>query len=150
MKRALKAPRALTPALFSALLLLGCVCAPGRVDCDDQCVDVETNPLHCGGCGVRCLSGEVCYQAQCRSGLPVGAPCIDEDGCDDGQFCNGRETCVEGACRQGQSVDCSDPFECTVEICDESIKACLSVPDHQRCVRGQCREFEPGNATGCD
>jgi hypothetical protein len=60
-----------------------------------------------------------------QAGL-VDPRCCNEDGqCDDGVFCNGRETCVDGFCRGG--VDpcpgwaCSEESaECLTAVCDPS------------------------------
>jgi len=29
-------------------------CATGLTNCDGKCVDVKTDPLNCGGCGLGC------------------------------------------------------------------------------------------------
>jgi mono/diheme cytochrome c family protein len=49
--------------------------------------------------------------------LPSAPRCSTDMECDDGAFCNGRETCVEGRCRAG-----SDP--CPGENCDEATDTC--------------------------
>ncbi len=57
--------------------LVGGVCAPGYVDCDDECVSVASDPNHCGGCGVVCASGEclsgACMEVPDEAPLPIDA-----------------------------------------------------------------------------
>jgi len=44
----------------------GVGCLPGLDFCDGQCVDTETDPDHCGGCGVECLPEETCVSGECQ------------------------------------------------------------------------------------
>jgi hypothetical protein len=44
-------------------------CDPPLVQCDDQCVDTETNPLHCGRCNHVCPSG-ICEDSKCVGVVP--------------------------------------------------------------------------------
>jgi len=67
---------------------------------------------------------------------PVFMCNLDGD-CDDGVFCNGRETCVvngrDKICASAEPVDCDDGVACTTDRCDE---------DQQSCV------FETGDSDG--
>jgi hypothetical protein len=45
--------------------------------------------------------------------------CLIDEGCDDGQFCNGAETCVSGTCQGG-----TDP--CPGQGCDETNDKCVT------------------------
>ena len=47
-------------------------CPTGLLLCDASCVDVATNPLHCGRCGERCGVKEQCVGGSCWS-LATGA-----------------------------------------------------------------------------
>ena len=47
----------------------------------------------------------------------MGAPCIADGDCDDGDECNGVEICVDGRCAAGTSPDCDDENACTVDTC---------------------------------
>ena len=47
--------------VVAAGLLAGCeakdrdaVCDPDQIQCGDECVDVDSNPVHCGGCDLVC------------------------------------------------------------------------------------------------
>ena len=78
--------------------------------------------------------------------------------CDDGDVCNGVETCQEGSCLPGAPLDCDDDKPCTVDECD-SQAGCQHVEhdgpcddgdlctDGDQCVAGAC---EPGKPVVCD
>lgn len=42
-----------------------CGCPGGREECEERCVDYETDREHCGGCGQGCGEGLVCAGAVC-------------------------------------------------------------------------------------
>jgi hypothetical protein len=63
-------------------------------------------------------------------------PCSTNADCNDGIYCDGVESCVNGACRNGTPVSCGDAFTCTYDVCDESIVACRHLPDHTQCAAG--------------
>jgi hypothetical protein len=57
-------------------------CPPGRTRCGTDCVDVTSNPVHCGGCDLACPEGLVCNEGGCASGCSglltlCGAACVD-------------------------------------------------------------------------
>ncbi len=53
---------------------------------------------------------------------PAPAPdCIEDADCDDGEFCNGVETCVEGECAEG-SAACFDD-----QLCNETLDMCIDL-----------------------
>lgn len=71
---------------------LGCVaaCAEGTTDCGGSCVDLSSDPRHCGGCGVRCIAPPNAV-ATCMAG-ECSFEC-DEDYADcDGDAANGCES----------------------------------------------------------
>jgi pectate lyase len=49
----------------------GCATA-GQVMCGTTCVNTQTNPLHCGGCGMTCPSGQTCANGACTGGTTTG------------------------------------------------------------------------------
>jgi len=59
-----------------------------------------------------------------------GPFCQSDADCDDGIFCNGRETCIvtTGKCQQGPPPICNDNNPCTADQCDPGQDACVSVP----------------------
>ncbi len=75
-----------------------CRCPPPQKDCGGICADLSSDPQHCGGCGVKCVSsctlgkcdnGGTCNPAFCPS-AGVGFPCCvsaSECGVDYGMGC---------------------------------------------------------------
>ena len=61
--------------------------------------------------------------------------------CDDGSFCNGPETCVEGSCVGGKAPSCDDAVDCTVDSCDDTRGECLNAPDDSVCGCGETGAF---------
>ncbi len=56
--------------------------------------------------------------------------CADDVDCDDGLFCNGAESCQAGRCLFEDAPSCDDGVECTLDLCDEELDACVAVaPD---------------------
>jgi hypothetical protein len=107
--------------------------------CDDACVNVETDPAHCGGCGLACEPGLFCrigWCGPCDIGLTqCGEACVDLQsdpahcgGC--GTVCQFQQQCTVGeGCAPGLSV-CGD--------------ACVNTQiDRDHC--GSC-----GNSCGAD
>lgn len=54
---------------------------------DGLCVDVSSDPLHCGACNTSCGSGEYCYLGGCVTCTPPGYDCLTGSDC-----CSG--TCI--------------------------------------------------------
>ena len=58
-------------------------CPSGTTDCDGQCIDLETDRLNCGACGVVCAAGEICdgsgvCELSCQEGLEdCGGTCTN-------------------------------------------------------------------------
>ena len=44
------------------------MCPAGQQYCDGSCVDMQTHPDHCGGCGNDCAAGDVCLSGVCHGG----------------------------------------------------------------------------------
>jgi|GEM_PF-3120513 len=85
-----------------------------------------------------------------------GEPCTEDSECDDGLYCNGAESCVDGWCRPG-SLDCSaEADECNDGGCDEDNDVCIAVPkpDGTACDDGLwCTEedgCQDGTCTGTE
>ncbi len=75
-----------------------------------------------------------------------GNPCTDDDciadvcaftnntlSCEDATFCNGAETCADGACLAGEPPDCDDGIACTNDSCNEATDSCNNVADDDNC-----------------
>ena len=93
----------------------GCVCAPGRGDCDGLAAngcetDLAVTDAHCGACGVACTGAEHCTSGVCRVGacraplVACGMQCADV--LTDPRHCGacgascgpGTPRCCNGAC----------------------------------------------------
>lgn len=90
-------------------------------------------------------------------------PCSSDADCDDGLFCTGSESCVNGFCQSGVPVACADDgdgISCTVSRCDEDAQGCVVTADDDVCDDGAfCNGDEvcdpvsgcqPGGAPTCD
>jgi subtilisin family serine protease len=94
-----------------------------------------------GACGAPTCSDGIQNQGEDR--IDCGGPCppcdcLSDGECDDGQFCNGAETCdAFGQCQSGSAVDCDDGVGCTVDSCDEGTDSCDNVSDDGACDDGQ-------------
>lgn len=47
-----------------------CNCSSGTTLCGGQCVDLNQDTRHCGGCFVPCFSNQTCQRGHCQSNLP--------------------------------------------------------------------------------
>lgn len=83
-------------------------CAAPRTVCGSQCVDVDSDPRHCGECGNRCPAGAFCSGGSCATSCAApleacGESCVDlatsSDHCGRcGYNCLADEMCVSGGC----------------------------------------------------
>jgi hypothetical protein len=76
--------------------------------------------------------------------------CVPED-CDDGDDCNGIETCNvdTNECEAGTPLDCDDGIDCTADSCVDS--ACVNDPDDGACDDGLfCTGTETCGTAGCE
>ena len=55
-----------------------------------------------------------------------GSPCESDADCDDGVYCNGKETCVGNICLAGTSP-CADGNDCTLSGCNETEQKCVQI-----------------------
>ena len=92
----------------------------------------------CAGGGDRnCADAVACTADSCNEATDACAHTRNNAACDDGQFCNGTETCDPVLdCRPGVPVNCSDADICTDDACDETADQCLHV-------------FDPANDPSC-
>jgi hypothetical protein len=121
--------------------------------CGDDCAPACTQDDECDD-GDPCNGAESCSPTlgRCQAGLPqedltpcplpdseegaclsgrCGAPCALGHECDDGNACNGIETCdfSLGFCRPGPAPDCDDGERCTEDHCDPAA-GCVHVLLH--------------------
>jgi len=57
------------------------VCAADRVKCNNTCVDLRSDSMHCGLCGVECEKGQFCLNGMCQKSCSAG-----KTSCPDGCF----------------------------------------------------------------
>jgi hypothetical protein len=69
-------------------------CSPNRSCCDNQCVDLQTNPDHCGSCPNKCATGETCCSGTCANLQTSTDHCGScPNKCSPGRVCS-NGTCV--------------------------------------------------------
>ena len=85
----------------------------GGTLCGSTCTNLATDPANCGGCGLACLSGQLCSAGTCGGGCSAGttqcgSQCVDTQsspdhcgGCDNA--CPSGEVCNQGTCLSGCS-----------------------------------------------
>lgn len=49
-----------------------CRCAESLINCGGECVDLQTDARHCGGCGTPCGEEQSCFQGMCAVGGSAG------------------------------------------------------------------------------
>ena len=66
---------------------------------------------------------------------PDCGECTVDADCDNGEFCDGVETCdtATGTCQDGTQPSCDDGVGCTEDSCDEVNDACVNTPDDASC-----------------
>jgi hypothetical protein len=110
-----------TPVCTSGSCVSGCSVTQQR--CDGVCVDPQSNPVHCGGCGVVCpnvpASSRVCVSGRCSFVCDSGRGDCDRvatNGCEatlasDNANCGacGRSCGFGAACRSGTCVSVLPP-----------------------------------------
>ncbi len=109
--------------LTGACCFTGGTCQDGLTDAD--CVVAG---------GTYQGNGSVCAKTFCRE-------CALDIDCDDGDPCNGLETCVGGICQPGIPLDCDDANACTADSCDPLV-GCINTPincdDGNACTADSC------------
>jgi len=92
-----------------------------------------------------------CTVDSCDEDADAVVHSIDDGACDDGEFCNGAETCDATAGCIESSSPCDDGVPCTVDGCDENADACTNTPSDEACNDGSfCSGSEFCDATtGC-
>jgi len=113
-----------------------CGSVPDDALCDDAafCNGVEFCSAMFGcesGTQVDCSGSTVgCATGFCNEITDACGVIPDDDACDNGLICDGRETCdLGGACNAGTALDCSGQTgSCGTGYCDELADACDVLP----------------------
>jgi hypothetical protein len=93
----------------------------GRIDCVSAADYVAASFQPCTD-DVDCNDGNVCNGTEtCSSGACIAG--VPLPSCDDGDACNGTETCepVTGSCVGGVAPTCDDGSACTDDSCDPAV-----------------------------
>lgn len=112
---------------------------------DDQDVDLSVD-TYLGGVatGLERTNVRTAFALSTGGG---STGCMSDGECDDGNVCNGSETCVGGSCQAGVSLDCNDGDACTDDTCD-ALSGCQNDPivcnDGNSCTSDSCN-----SSTGC-
>jgi hypothetical protein len=144
-----------------------CSFAPDASSCQDDSVcngaEVCTPGVGCGAAAepLDCNDLVGCTTDTCSelAGGCVNTP--DSTQCDNGEFCDGAETCMAGiGCIDLPDVSCvDDGVDCTIEACDETADGCVVTLDNtvctaqglQFCTLGGCVSGQQCEADGdCD
>lgn len=90
-----------------------CICPPAN-QCGSECVDLATDPNHCGQCNKKCPAEEVCQAGSCvcpETSVICDGVCTDTQtnrlhcgGC--GKECTWGQTCEGGKCKD---LPCAAP-----------------------------------------
>jgi len=134
--------------------------APNDVNCDDGqfCNGTETcsATLDCqAGTNPNCADTIGCtddscdFTANANTGACLHAP--NDVNCDDGQFCNGAETCSATLdCQAGTAPTLSDGVACTDDTCDEFNNIVVNTPNNVNCFDADVCTTDVCNAVlGC-
>lgn len=116
-----------------------------RVACTrDSCNEV-TRACDAIPDNTRCMAPATCDRFRdC-----VNTRCQNDGECDNGDVCDGLETCVAGTCQAGLALRCDDGIDCTIDECNPMI-GCGVTPDDGNCDDGIfCNGAEGCTPMGC-
>src|SRR5204863_30434 len=108
------------------------------------------------GTQLDCNDNLVCTNDLCDPAIgcvnaPIPNCCVSNGDCDDGDICNGLETCVNNTCVAGTPPDCDDHNPCTDDTCDaggtSTGHAAGNVGTECRAAAGDCDVAEACDGT---
>ncbi|MDI1443992.1 hypothetical protein [Polyangium sp. 6x1] len=117
----------------------GCVpgtsisCPADSVACTLEACDEAILGCKSTADNAACAAGELCIPG--AGGCTTAMPCVTAADCDDGDACNGTETC-DVVCKAGTPVSCNDGIACTIDSCVSMTGACIHTPNHDVCNDG--------------
>jgi hypothetical protein len=121
------------------------------IACTVEACDEPTHTCTSTIDNTKCSGGQVCVPPQgC-----ITQSCTTNAQCDDGNACNGIETCDTtvpgGQCKPGTPVNCNDNIACTFDECNQTTGACSHTAFDSFCSDGDvCNGIETCSLTqGC-
>ena len=90
-------------------------CQSGLAVCAGACINTQTDPKNCGGCGVACGSTQQCVNGACSCSalgatfIACGAACVD-DATDEANCGACAKTCAAGTSCQAAMCACDAPL----------------------------------------
>lgn len=124
------------------------LCEEGLTWCDGLCVDLNSDPEHCGGCDTGCVVTDSCFEAVCIDKVCGKEPADDGTPCPEG-------TCYKGTCCMG----CWDGFACKVgnsgQLCGTAGEECKVCPSSSHpcqkatCIEGMCALVDKPTGDPC-
>ncbi len=133
-----------------------CEHTPDDTLCDDSafCNGVETchETLDCLPGTDPCEDPYTCTIDSCDEENDTCSNIPDDSVCDDGQACNGLETCAPGSrtnvtdgCAPGTPIVCDDGVDCTDDSCVDPAGTCDATPND-----ANCSDSNPCTSGTCD
>jgi hypothetical protein len=83
-------------------------------------------------------------------GCQAAQPCEHDSECDDGLWCNGTESCIQGHCTTSLAPDCDDHDPCTIDACDETLDQCTHTHQQLTATDHPDYDFTDANCDGID
>jgi hypothetical protein len=108
--------------------------------CGRTCVDVATDPSHCGGCGAACIPGGTCSDGAC-----IAPPCVTSADCIQPADPCQASVCTEGVCVLADR--CPPESTCAGGVC--TCPAGTTYCAAQNVCVADCLPFEPLNPQTC-
>ncbi len=129
------------------------LCLGPPIPCDDgnSCTSDSCMPTsgcaHASATGTSCDDANVCTVSDACTGTQcAGSPLP----CDDGNPCNGVETCAASTgCAAGKALACDDGVPCTLDACVTG-QGCTHTPQHATCTdTNTCTQDVCHPVSGC-
>ncbi|MFO1462508.1 MAG: vWA domain-containing protein [bacterium] len=135
----------------------GISCTPDSCNPDTGACENPTDECECNS-DADCNDGNSCTDEYCNE----EHECVrsnNSDPCDDGLFCNGKDTCGAGSCSVHAGDPCAGGGECA-DSCDEAKNSCndpegtVCTDDGNVCTDNQCNGqgacVAVNNSASCD
>ena len=119
-----------------------CVCPVGTTACGDgQCANTQTDPDHCGTCGIACDGGSgTCKSGTCATAEVCDGVDNDFDGAvDEGTLCPANQVCRSGRCGCPEGTrDCDGDDRASHWAPTSTAPAATRVLGGKVCQGGEC------------